>query len=74
VPYLARISPRESPRESLDSARERPKPRDDRTPVFLLVAVTVFLHKVCALTAYPNELKCPLFILIFQVTFLTGLT
>jgi hypothetical protein len=42
-----RILLRESPRISLDSARERPRPRDDHTPVFLLAVATTTatLHK-----------------------------
>jgi hypothetical protein len=73
---IPRVSPSMSPRESLDSARERPIPRDDYMPLFLLVAAIAFatagLHKTCALTGYPNELKRPLFKLIYPVTFMAG--
>jgi hypothetical protein len=71
VPYLAKISPRKSP-------RKRPRPRYDHVPLFLLpdavVVATAALHKICALTGYPSELKHPLFILIYPMTFLDGLT
>jgi hypothetical protein len=71
APYLARISPR-------ISLRERPRPRDDHTPLFLLAAVvavaTAVFHKTCVLTGCTNELKCHLFILICPMTFLVGLT
>jgi hypothetical protein len=42
-------------RISLDSARERPRPRDDHTPLFLLATATMDIHKNCALTGYPND-------------------
>jgi len=74
APYLEIISRR----ESLDSARERSRPRDDHTPLFLLAyaiaAATATLHKTCALTGYPNEINDTLFILIYPMTFLAGLT
>jgi hypothetical protein len=80
------MSPRESPRESLDSTKETPRPRDDCMSLFLLsttvvaavvatiAATTAALYETFTLTRYANELKRSLFILICQVTFLAGPT